>query len=48
VKDDPKGAYYQARNPSRVYRTGDVFVVLEDAPDGTWVGVYPAVPYAAK
>jgi hypothetical protein len=28
--------------------TGDVFVVLEDAPDGTWVNVYPAVPYAAK
>jgi hypothetical protein len=48
VKDDPAGAKYTAKSPSRAWRVKDAFVVFEDAPDGTWVNIYPAVPYTAR
>jgi hypothetical protein len=42
VADDPKQpAAFQLTFPSRAWTIGDAFVVVEDAPDGQWVSVYP-------
>ena len=42
VKDSAKGpATFKFKVPGRVWKVGEVYVVAEDAPDGTWVSVYP-------
>ena len=44
VKDSAKGpAHVKMKNPSRAWKVGEVYVVAEDATDGTWVSVYPIV-----
>lgn len=50
LKDDPKGAQVKMKMPSRFWRVKangvDVIVVAEDAGDGTFVSVYPAIPFS--
>jgi hypothetical protein len=42
VKDSAKGpAAFTLKFPARAWKVGEVYVVAEDAPDGTWVSVYP-------
>lgn len=51
IKDDPKGAKLKMKMPSRAWRVKangvDVIVFAEDAGDGTFVNVYPAIPWTA-
>jgi hypothetical protein len=44
------GAHFAAQNPSTAYRVedpsaGPVYIVVEEAPDGTWINLYPAVAF---
>jgi hypothetical protein len=52
VRDDAHGAHFTAQAPSTVWRVNqgafDVYVIVEEAKDGTFVNVYPAVPLAAQ
>ena len=42
VKDSAKGpAHVKMKNPTRAWKVGEVYVIAEDATDGTWVSVYP-------
>lgn len=42
VKDVAKGpGTFKFKNASRIWKVGEVYVVAEDAGDGTWVSVYP-------
>lgn len=54
VADSPAGpAAYTSAHPSRIAavddaKLGRVYVVIEEANDGTWLNLFPAVPYATK
>jgi hypothetical protein len=53
VKDSAKGpASVKLKNPTRMWTVksgkSEVYVVAEDAADGTWLSVYPVVPPVAK
>ena len=43
-----KSMEYTGKLPSRLYQVGNVYVVLESAPKGYFVSVFPAVPLTVK
>jgi hypothetical protein len=44
---DPHGLDFTAKAPSHAYLVNNVYVIVEDEADGTWVSAYPVADYLA-
>jgi hypothetical protein len=44
---DPHGFDFTAKAPTHAYLVNNVYVIVEDEADGTWVSAYPVADYVA-